>query len=89
MGQQAIFINFNQLNVCKFFYKYLTILWHILRKQGLVVCVYAKINFNKHLVIKKNNISHKMIMDILYHYKKNNIIFFQMSLLTILLFFLP
>jgi hypothetical protein len=76
MGQQAIFINFNQLNVCKFFYKYLTILWPILRKQGLVVCVYDKINFNKHLVIKKNNISHKMIMDILYHYKKNNIIFF-------------
>ena len=76
MGQKAIFVNFNQLNKFEFFYQYLTVVWPIVRKHGLVFCVYDKINFNKNLELKKNNVSHKMINDILYHYKKKNIIFF-------------
>ena len=76
MGQKSIFVNFNQLNKFEFFYQYLTVVWPIVRKHGLVFCVYDKINFNKNLELKKNNVSHKMINDILYHYKKKNIIFF-------------
>lgn len=77
MGQKAIFVNFNQLNKFEFFYQYLTVVWPIVRKHGLVFCVYDKINFNKNLELKKNNVSHKMINDILYHYKKKKYYFFS------------
>jgi hypothetical protein len=75
MGQKSLFVNFNQLSRYKYFYHYITTVWPIVRKHGLVVCVYDKINFGNNLEYKKNDMSSKLIKDILSQYKIKNIIF--------------
>lgn len=76
IGSTALFINLNKKNKLQFFFEYFKTIFPIIRKHGMVVCIYDKINFTKTLTLKSTVLDHHLKKKIFMEYKKASLIFF-------------
>ena len=76
IGGTTLYINLNKKNKLQFFYEYFKTIFPIVRKHGMVVCIYDKINFIKTLTLKGKILDHHLKKKIFIQYKKINVICF-------------
>ena len=76
MGQEAKLISLNKENKLNYLSSYINIIWPVVRKHGLVVCIYNNEFVGKKTILKKNFNYNELIKYIIYEYKKPNFIGF-------------